>query len=142
MEDDTVKIRGAYMERIVLFDGVCNVCDRSVQFIIAHDPAHKFQFASLQSEVGETFIENYQLPKGLDSMVFIEGEDVYFKSTAALKIAKQLSGFYSVLAIFLVIPTPIRDFLYDVIAKNRYKWFGKKDHCMIPDPEDRQRFLD
>lgn len=130
------------MERIILFDGICNVCDRSVQFIIAHDPSHKFKFASLQGETGRFYIENCQLPEGLDSIVLIEGKDVFFKSTAALKIAKQLSGLYPLLAIFLIIPKPIRDFFYDIVAKNRYRWFGKKDHCMVPGPKDKQRFLD
>lgn len=88
------------MRRIILFDGVCNVCDRSVQFIIKHDPAFKFEFASLQSEIGKALFEKYRLPNHIDSIVLIEEDAVYFKSTAALKIAKQLSGFYSILSIF------------------------------------------
>lgn len=130
------------MKRIILFDGVCNVCDRSVQFIIKHDPKQKFQFASLQSDIGQQLLREYKLSNNLDSMVLIEGERAYTKSTAALKIAKQLQGFYSVLIVLLVIPKPIRDGVYRLIANNRYKWFGKKDQCMLPSPGDRQRFLD
>ncbi|UOQ46946.1 thiol-disulfide oxidoreductase DCC family protein [Gracilibacillus caseinilyticus] len=130
------------MKRIILFDGVCNFCSSSVQFIIQRDPDRKLHFASLQSEVGQELVQKYHVPEDIDSLILIDNDQVYTKSTAALNIAKQLSGVYRFARIFLIIPKPIRDFLYQIIAKNRYKWFGKKEACMIPKPEDRQRFID
>ncbi|SFL36441.1 Predicted thiol-disulfide oxidoreductase YuxK, DCC family [Gracilibacillus orientalis] len=130
------------MQRIILFDGVCNFCSSSVQFIIKRDPVHKFQFASLQSDVGQQLLTKYQVSQDMDSMVLIEKDRVYTKSTAALRIAKELKGAYQLLSIFLIIPKPIRDIFYNILANNRYRWFGKKNQCMLPKPEDRQRFLD
>jgi len=128
------------MERIVLFDGVCNFCNSSVQFIINRDPSGKFQFASQQSEVGERLMAAHGV-RGNDSIVYIENGQVFMKSTAALRIAKQLSGLWPACSIFTVIPLPIRNAVYNLIAKNRYRWFGKRESCMIPPPSIRKRFL-
>lgn len=131
-------------KKIVLFDGVCNLCDNAVQFIIKHDKRDIFRFASLQSETGKKLVEERGLdPKEIDSIILIEpGVAYYRKSTAALEISRDLSGGYSLLKNFLVIPANLRDGIYDYIARNRYRWYGKKDHCMIPTAELKSKFLD
>jgi predicted DCC family thiol-disulfide oxidoreductase YuxK len=130
------------MERIILFDGVCNLCNSSVQFIINRDPHADFKFASLQSEIGQKLLRERGYKTEMNSFVLIEDHKVYQKSTAALRVCMKLSGLWRFLTVFRVIPPVIRDFLYDLIAKNRYQWFGKKDSCMLPTPEIKQRFLD
>ncbi|MBO0960224.1 thiol-disulfide oxidoreductase DCC family protein [Neobacillus sp. MM2021_6] len=130
------------MERIILFDGVCNLCDRSVQFIIKRDPQGKFKFAALQSEIGQELLKKHGFKSNISSFVLIENGKVYVKSGAAIRVSKQLYGIWKMSTIFLVIPPFIRDKLYDVIAKNRYKWFGKKDSCLLPSPKWKNRFLD
>ncbi|GAE94279.1 hypothetical protein JCM21714_3422 [Gracilibacillus boraciitolerans JCM 21714] len=130
------------MKRIILFDGVCNFCSSSVQFIIKRDPHQKFQFASLQSNIGQQLVAKHNVPEEIDSLILIEGDQYYTESTAALKIAKSLHRFYPLLSIFLVIPRFVRNGVYQIIAKNRYRWFEKKDQCMIPKPEDRKRFIE
>ncbi len=127
---------------IVLFDGVCNLCNGAVQFIIRHDKNEKFLFASLQSEIGKRILSSHNLSRDdLKTFLLIEDERVYTKSTAALRVIKQLNGFISVLYTFNLIPKFIRDSIYDLVAKNRYNWFGKKDECMIPTPQLKARFL-
>lgn len=128
------------MSAIVLFDGVCNFCDGSVNFIIEHDKKDYFKFTPLQSEIGQEFVKKFSL-SGIDSVILVEDEKFYTHSTAALKIARQLGGIWSLLYAFIIIPKPIRDFFYKLFAKNRYKFFGKKDECMIPTPEVRAKFL-
>ncbi|WP_066062843.1 thiol-disulfide oxidoreductase DCC family protein [Neobacillus soli] len=130
------------MERIILFDGVCNLCNSSVQFILKRDPGGHFKFASLQGETGQRLLKMHRLNPDLNSFVLIEDEKVYVKTNAALRVCKVLSGSWKVLTIFLIIPGLIRDPLYDFIANNRYKWFGKKESCMLPLPEWKNRFLD
>lgn len=131
-------------KKIVLFDGVCNLCDGAVQFIIKHDKKDVFRFASLQGEAGRKLVEERGLnPDEIDSIMLIEpGVAYYRKSTAALEISRNLSGGYSLFKNFLVIPEGFRDLVYDFIANNRYKWFGKKEECMIPAPELKAKFLD
>jgi predicted DCC family thiol-disulfide oxidoreductase YuxK len=129
------------MNKIVLFDGECNFCDRSVQFIIKRDPHASYKFASLQSGIGQQFRKDYSIPLHIDSLILLENEHYYVKSTAALRICKRLKGVWKIGGFFLLIPTPIRDLVYDFIAKNRYKWFGKKDACEIPSSEIKKRFL-
>lgn len=129
------------MEKLILFDGDCNFCDRSVQFIIARDPKGHFKFASLQSNISKNRLRNFDIPKDLDTMVLIEDNKCYIKSTAALRICKQLKGLWKLFYIFVIIPRPIRDVFYEFIAKNRYKWFGRKKSCELPSPEVRKRFL-
>jgi len=131
-------------KKIVLFDGVCNLCDGAVQRIIKHDKKDVFRFASLQSDIGKKLVEERGMdPEELDSIILIEpGVAYYRKSTAALEISRDLSGGYSLLKNFLFIPESLRDGIYDLIANNRYKWFGKKEQCMIPTPELKAKFLD
>jgi predicted DCC family thiol-disulfide oxidoreductase YuxK len=127
---------------IILFDGICNLCNGAVQFVIKHDPEGKFLFASLQSEAGQEVLKQYNLPAGnFNSFILVQNEKIYNKSTAALKVARQMKGAWSWLYIFIVIPKFIRDAVYTWIAQNRYKWFGKKDTCMLPSPELKTRFL-
>jgi len=125
---------------IILFDGVCNLCDFSVQFVIKHDKNAYFHFASLQSEVGQDLVKKYHLEK-LDSIILIKEGTFYTHSTAAIKIAKHLDGGWKHLSIFRFLPTGMRDFIYKLIAKYRYKIFGKKDVCMMPMLKDEERFL-
>lgn len=125
--------------RIILFDGICNFCDASVQFIMKRDNG-AFKFASLQSDIGQELVTRHKL-QGIDSLVLIEEDKAYTKSTAALRIAKRLKGLWSVLYIGIIIPKLLRDPLYDLFAKNRYRLFGKKDACMLPTKEERARFL-
>ncbi|WP_040209150.1 thiol-disulfide oxidoreductase DCC family protein [Neobacillus jeddahensis] len=129
------------MDRIILFDGECNFCDLSVQFIIKRDPNGLFKFASLQSDIGKELLHKYNAPDDLDSFVLLEDNHCYFKSSAALQVCKNLKGAWKLPYCLLVVPKPLRDFFYEIIAKNRYKWFGKKESCMLPTPEERKRFL-
>lgn len=127
---------------IILFDGICNLCNSSVQFVLRHDKNKKFNFASLQSDAALKLLLQFNVKNSkLDSIVLIEGNKIYDKSTAALKIAKELHGFWSIFYVFILIPKPIRDFVYDFIAKNRYRWFGKKDSCLMSLNGVEDRFL-
>lgn len=132
-------------KKIVLFDGVCNLCTGTVTFIIKRDGKDKFRFASLQSEVGKQLMEERHIdPSSNNSIIVIEPQVAYYvKSTAAIEIAKELGGLWPVLQVFsYLLPEGIRDSIYEFIAKNRYKWFGKKDSCMIPTPALKSKFLD
>ena len=129
------------MNRMVLFDGECNFCDSSVQFIINHDPRGLFYFAPLKSEVGKEMLVKYDISPEINSIVLIENEKAYVKSTAALRICRQLRGAWKCFYVFKFVPISGRDFAYDLIAKNRYKWFGKKESCKLPPPNIRKRFL-
>lgn len=127
----------------LLFDGVCNLCSGSVQFILKRDRQGRFRFASLQSEVGRRLMTEHGLdPDALSSVVLIEDGRAYQESTAALRIARHLPGAWKLLRAFLVIPRPLRDAAYRLIARNRYRWFGKTESCWLPTPELRARFLD
>ena len=127
---------------IVLFDGVCNFCNDSVNFIIERDSKGYFKFAPLQSETAAKLLNDNSIDREqTDSIVFIENGRAFTYSTAALKISRNLDGIWPVLFAFVVIPKPIRDFFYKLFAKNRYRLFGKKDECMIPTPEVRERFI-
>ena len=126
---------------IILYDGVCNLCTNSVQFVIQRDARKQFRFASLQSSVAENYLENQEQDR-LASMVLIVDNHVYRQSTAALLTAKKLDGFWPILSVFLLIPRPIRDVIYRWIAKHRYQVLGKKEHCWKPTPEMADRFLD
>lgn len=127
---------------IILFDGICNLCNGVVQFIINHDPENKFLFASLQSDAGQQLLKQFNLPsENFNSFILVQNNKVYNKSTGALKVARQIKGAWSWLYIFIIIPKFIRDTVYAWVGKNRYKWFGKKDACMIPTPELKARFL-
>jgi predicted DCC family thiol-disulfide oxidoreductase YuxK len=126
---------------IILFDGVCNFCNGSVQFIIKRDQNKYFKFASLQSEVGAKLLMEYGVNSSLDSFVLIEDGKLYTKSEAALLVCRSLNGLWKWGYAFRIIPLPIRNWIYEMIAKNRYRWFGKRDSCMIPSKEDQERFL-
>lgn len=128
------------MSAIVLFDGVCNFCNSSVNFIIERDRAGYFKFAPLQSEIGREFIAKFDLSE-IDSIVLIEDERAYTHSTAALRISKHLDGAWRWLRVLFIVPRFLRDFFYKLFARYRYRLFGKKDECMIPTPEVRARFL-
>jgi predicted DCC family thiol-disulfide oxidoreductase YuxK len=128
---------------IVLFDGVCNLCNGAVQFIIKRDKKKQFLFASLQGKSGNEFLKRFDLPDNVfNSFILIEGDKVYTRSTAALRVAKKLRGGWKLLYGLMIVPRFIRNVVYNVIAKNRYKWFGKKDECMVPAPELKERFLE
>ena len=129
---------------MLLFDGVCNLCSASVRFVIAHDRRERFQFASLQSDAGKELMRAHGVatPEGdPSSMILIDGGRVYQRSDAALGIAKRLGFPWSLALIAYVVPRFVRDALYDFVARHRYRWFGKKDACMVPTPELRARFL-
>jgi predicted DCC family thiol-disulfide oxidoreductase YuxK len=128
---------------IILFDGVCNLCNGAVHFLIRRDPKGKFRFASLQSEVGLALLKQVHITsEQLNTIVVIEGDRCYTRSAAALRIAKRLPGLWPVLYIGIVIPTPLRNKLYDWVARNRYQWFGRKEQCMLPTPAIKSRFLE
>lgn len=127
---------------IILFDGVCNLCNRSIQFVLKHDKQKHFRFAALQSAAGQALLKKYNLPETIfNSFVLIKDGKLYLKSTAALIVAKELNGPIKILYAFIIVPAFIRNAVYNLIAKNRYKWFGKKDSCMIPTPDIQSRFL-
>lgn len=126
--------------RIVLFDGECHFCDASVQFIIKRDPTAQFVFASLQSEIGKEYLSSYHV-SDVNSFVLIEEGRYFVKSTAALRIAKRLNGLWPLMYSFIIVPAAVRNIFYEMIAKNRYKWFGKKEVCELPSPDIRKRFL-
>ncbi|MFA5299428.1 MAG: DCC1-like thiol-disulfide oxidoreductase family protein [Lutibacter sp.] len=128
---------------IILFDGVCNLCNTSANFVIKHDKNGQFLFASFQSDAAKEILLQFNL-KNLneETVILIENNKVYDKSTAALKIAKQLEDGFKVLYGFIIIPRFLRDWVYSLIANHRYNWFGKRKSCMIPSPELKNRFLD
>jgi len=128
---------------LVLFDGVCNLCNASVTFIIDRDPAERVRFASLQSEFGEEQIRRHRLSGPvLRSLVLIEGGRCFTRSTAALRIARRLTLPWNLLYGLILVPAPVRNTVYDWIALNRYWWFGKSDACRLPTPVLARRFLD
>ncbi|MHA3789365.1 thiol-disulfide oxidoreductase DCC family protein [Flavobacterium hauense] len=130
-------------KKIILFDGVCNLCDNTVQFIIKHDKEDIFRFVALQSDLGQEIINHIGLDTSkTDSIILYEpGTAYYYKAEAALKIAKELGSVYSLLSIFTVLPNYLNNKVYDYVARNRYKWYGKKEECMIPTPEMKAKFL-
>lgn len=130
-------------QAIVLFDGVCNFCNGTINFIIRHDQEDRFRFAALQSEAGRELLRQYDLIRpGIDSVVLIENGQAFTHSTAALKIAQRLGGVWQIFSILQVVPRSARDFFYRLFASNRYRLFGKKEVCMMPTKEIKARFLD
>ncbi len=128
---------------ILLFDGVCNLCNRSVQFIIKRDKEKRFLFASLQGKAGQELLSKFYLPiNDFNSFVLLENDRVFTKSTGVLKAFKKLSGGWRLCYVFIIVPKFIRDAIYTWIAKHRYKWFGKNEKCMVPTPELKGRFLE
>lgn len=129
-------------KQILLFDGVCNLCNGSVTFIVKRDPHKKFLFSPIQSEQGQELLRQFNLPEGdINSFVLIEGDRIYLRSTAGLRVLRQLHGLWPLLFAISLVPRPIRDFIYNIIAGSRYKLFGKQESCMIPSIELKCRFL-
>ncbi len=130
-------------KKIILFDGVCNLCDSSIQFIIKHDKKDIFRFVALQSDMGLEITKHIGVDTSkIDSILLYEpGKAYYYKAEAALKIAKELGGIYTIISWFSILPNFLTNTVYDYIARNRYKWYGKKDACMIPTPELKAKFL-
>jgi predicted DCC family thiol-disulfide oxidoreductase YuxK len=127
---------------IVLFDGVCNLCNGSVQFLLKRDPEGRFRFAALQSDAGRRLMAEHGLDvDALSSVLLIEGGRVWQESSAALRIASHLPGAWKLLRVFAVVPRPLRDAVYRWIARNRYRWFGRTETCWLPTPELEARFL-
>jgi predicted DCC family thiol-disulfide oxidoreductase YuxK len=127
---------------IILFDGVCNFCNFWVNFLLDRDKKDRFRFTALQSEKGNELLKKFNLSTDdFDTFVLIDNEKFYIKSTAVLLVAKNLAGLWKTLYVFIIIPKSIRDFVYTLVAKNRYKLFGKKEACRIPTLEERKKFL-
>jgi predicted DCC family thiol-disulfide oxidoreductase YuxK len=133
---------------VLLYDGVCGFCNKTVQTIVRYDKRGTLRFAPLQSELGQSVKARHPQLEHVDSVVFVEhpggsgdAEEVFVKSRAALRVVSYLGGFWKIFLIFRLVPRPIRDFLYDLFAKYRYRLFGKTDACMLPSPEVRERFL-
>ena len=129
------------MSSIVLFDGVCNFCNSAVNFIIGRDRNGRFKFAPLQSATGERLKREHSIPANTDSLVLVENGKAYTHSTGALRIAKGLGGIWQLAYALIIVPKPVRDWFYNTFAKNRYKWFGKKEVCMMPTSAIKERFL-
>ncbi|TVP44749.1 MAG: DUF393 domain-containing protein [Mongoliibacter sp.] len=128
---------------IVMFDGVCNLCNDAVDFIIVRDKNDKFKFGALQDDKSKDILKGYKVKEDyLDSIILIRGDQIFYKSRAALEIAKNLSGLWPVTYAFIIIPAFVRDPIYDWIARNRYKWFGKRETCRFPSEEERAKFLE
>ena len=130
-------------KKIILFDGVCNLCDKSIQYVIKYDKKDIFRFVSLQSDLGKEILEYLKIdPTKTDSIILYEpGIAYYYKSDAALEILNELGSFLKWSFIFSFIPKSLRNPVYDYVARNRYKWYGKKDECLIPTPELKAKFL-
>ena len=130
-------------KKIILFDGLCNLCNSAIQFIIKNDKKDVFRFVALQSELGKEICKYIGVDQNkIDSIILYNpGVAYYYKSSAALEIAEDLRGIYSLISIFKIFPEKLRNYVYDYIAKNRYKWYGKKESCLIPTPELKTKFL-
>jgi predicted DCC family thiol-disulfide oxidoreductase YuxK len=127
---------------IILFDGVCNFCNGAINFVLRQDKKGIFRFAALQSQAGQKLLQQHNLStKEFDSFVLIDNGKIYKKSAASLRVMNRLPWYWKEAQLFRIIPAAFRDAIYDFIAKNRYKWFGKKEQCMVPTPEIRNRFL-
>ena len=131
-------------EKIILFDGVCNLCNGAIQFIIRHDKKNIYKFAALQSDVASVLLQERGIDSlQIDSIILIDPNIAYYtKSSAALEIGKSFGGGWRLLGVFEWVPKPLRDWVYDLVAKIRYSWFGKQNQCMIPTPELQAKFLD
>ncbi len=137
MKDKTV-----LPDYLILFDGVCKFCNNSINFTIRHDKRDVFRFAPFQAEIGAQVLTDFAVDsEKLQSVILIERGTLYVKSTAALRIARKLNGLWPCLYVLIIVPPFLRNWIYDWIARNRYKWFGKMDACMVPTPEVRRKFI-
>lgn len=128
---------------ILLFDGTCNLCSGIVHYIIKKDTGGKFKFAALQSNTGQSFLKQFGLPAdNFNSIVYINGDKYFLKSSAVLHVLKNLAGAWKLAYLFIILPPPLRDFIYNIIAEKRYKWFGKQNSCMMPTEDIKQRLLE
>ena len=129
-------------QAIILFDGVCNYCNSWVNFCIRHDKKNYFRYAPLQSEIGKAILKKFNVPDvSTDTFVLIENSKYYLRSTAGLRLCKHFNGLYPLLYGFIIVPPFIRDGIYGIIARNRYKWYGKRESCMVPSPDVKEKFL-
>lgn len=129
--------------KVILFDGVCNLCNGAVNFVIKHDKKEKFYFASLQSDYGQEILASLSLQSNeLKTLIYQDGDEIYFKSEAIIRICKDAGGWLKIAVLGYVFPLFIRDFIYKLIANNRYKLFGKREECIIPDKRIQKRFLE
>lgn len=127
---------------VLLFDGVCNLCNGSVQWVLRHDARAQFRFAALQSDTGQALLRRFGLdPAQLDTVVLVDGEHIFLRSDAPLEVARRLGGVWAFFLIFKVLPRPLRNAVYDWVARHRYRWFGRQEACMLPRPEWKGRFL-
>ena len=127
---------------VLLFDGVCNLCNGSVQWVLLHDRKAQFRFAALQSETGQALLRQFGLdPAQLDTVLLVDGDRIFLRSDAPLEIARRLGGGWALLYLFKVLPRPLRDAVYNWVARNRYHWFGRQEACMLPRPEWKGRFV-
>ena len=127
---------------VVLFDGVCTLCNGTVNFLIDRDPSQKLKFAPLQSDAGLALLKEHQLDEALNTIILVQEGAVYQRSTAVLRITRQLSGGWPLLSVLLLVPAVIRDGVYNLVARHRYRWFGQSERCRVPTPELRERFLE
>ncbi len=127
---------------VLLFDGVCNLCNTSVKWVLLRDKKGEFKFAAIQSEAGQSLLKSFGLEnQPLESVILISGRQAYIKSDAAIKVASKLGGIWTIALVFRLVPRPVRDAIYNWVAKNRYRWFGKQEQCLLPQPEWKDRFL-
>jgi predicted DCC family thiol-disulfide oxidoreductase YuxK len=130
-------------KKIILFDGICNLCEASIVYVIKHDKKDIFRFVALQSDLGQRIVKHIGINSNhLESVILYEpGVAYYYKSSAALEIANGLKGIFTLATLFQILPTVLRDYVYDYVAKNRYKWYGKKQECLVPNEEVVSKFL-
>jgi len=136
------KSPGHQFSSVILFDGVCNLCNGGVQFVVARDPSGRFHFAPLQSAAASRLIASSGVTSLPDSIVLVEEGKVWTRSTAVLRIARRLKFPWPAAYAMIIVPRPLRDWIYNLVARNRYRWFGKREVCMVPTPALRARFLD
>jgi len=133
----------SYAKPVILFDGLCNLCNNSIRFIIKHDRKKAFVFSAIQSDTGQAITgSNLQTENNLYSILLLYRGEIYDRSEAMLKVAEIIGGMWAMASIFRILPRSFRDTLYDFVARRRYRWFGKRDSCMLPDEEIKSRFLD
>ena len=127
---------------VLLFDGVCNLCNASVQWVLIHDRRGQFRFAALQSALGREILERHGIDsRHFDTVVLADADRIFLRSDAPLEIVRRIGGFWRLLYFFKIVPRPIRDAIYNFVARNRYRWFGREEACMLPRPEWKERFL-